>query len=89
MRVLYCTVPCCAGVCMLQCLASFSGSAVVVSHDRWFLDRVCNCILAFEDDGNVSFFRGNYSEYERNKRDRLGANWQPKPLKHRRLLAPK
>ena len=53
-------------------LEEFAGCAVVISHDRWFLDRICTHILAFEGDGNVFFFEGSYSEYESNKMKRLG-----------------
>ncbi|MBQ2447591.1 MAG: energy-dependent translational throttle protein EttA [Bacteroidales bacterium] len=53
-------------------LENFAGCAVVVSHDRWFLDRICTHILAFEGDGNVYFFEGDYSQYEENKKARLG-----------------
>jgi len=53
-------------------LENFAGCAVVVSHDRWFLDRICTHILAFEGDGNVFFFEGDYSQYEENKKARLG-----------------
>ncbi|MBQ5509775.1 MAG: energy-dependent translational throttle protein EttA, partial [Prevotella sp.] len=53
-------------------LESFAGCAVVISHDRWFLDRICTHILAFEGEGNVFYFEGNYSEYEANKAQRLG-----------------
>ncbi|MDD7229756.1 MAG: energy-dependent translational throttle protein EttA, partial [Bacteroidales bacterium] len=53
-------------------LEAFAGCAVVISHDRWFLDRICTHILAFEGDGNVFFFDGNYSDYEVNKAKRLG-----------------
>lgn len=52
-------------------LAEFAGSAIIVSHDRWFLDRLCSHILAFEKD-NVLFFDGNYQEYEQDKKKRLG-----------------
>ena len=55
-------------------LENFAGCAVVVSHDRWFLDRICTHILAFEGDGNVFFFEGDYSQYEENKKARLGDN---------------
>ena len=54
-------------------LESFAGCAVVISHDRWFLDRICTHILAFEGEGNVFYFEGNYSEYEANKAQRLGS----------------
>ena len=53
-------------------LEDFAGCAVIISHDRWFLDRICTHILAFEGDSNVFFFEGSYSEYEENKLRRLG-----------------
>lgn len=53
-------------------LQNFAGCAVVISHDRWFLDRIATHILAFEGDSQVVFFEGGYSEYEENKRKRLG-----------------
>ena len=53
-------------------LENFAGCVLVVSHDRWFLDRIATHILAFEDDGQVDFFEGNYSEYEADRRKRLG-----------------
>ena len=56
-----------------EALASFAGCAVIISHDRWFLDRVCTHILAFENDSEVRFFPGTYSEYEEDRRNRLGA----------------
>ena len=56
-----------------EALASFAGCAVIISHDRWFLDRVCTHILAFENDSEVRFFPGTYSEYEEDRRKRLGA----------------
>lgn len=65
-------------------LESFAGCAVVISHDRWFLDRICTHILAFEGDGNVFFFEGSYSEYESNKAKRLGIE-EPKRLRYRKL----
>lgn len=55
-----------------EALESFAGCAVIISHDRWFLDRVCTHILAFEGDANVYYFEGGYSDYEENKRKRLG-----------------
>ena len=64
-------------------LDSFAGCAVVVSHDRWFLDRIATHILAFEGDGKVVFFDGNYQEYEENRRARMGAD--PKPFKYKKL----
>ncbi len=66
-------------------LESFAGCAVVVSHDRWFLDRIATHILAFEGDGKVVFFDGNYSEYEENKKARLG-NIEPKRFKYKKLM---
>ena len=55
-----------------EAIENFAGCAVVISHDRWFLDRVCTHILAFEGNSSVYFFEGNYSEYEENKKQRLG-----------------
>jgi ATPase subunit of ABC transporter with duplicated ATPase domains len=55
-----------------EALLEFPGSAIVISHDRWFLDRICTHILAFEGDSHVEFFPGNYSEYEADKKRRLG-----------------
>jgi len=66
-------------------LENFAGCAVVISHDRWFLDRVCTHILAFEGDSEVFFFEGSYSEYEENKRQRLG-NVEPKRIRYRKLM---
>ncbi|MGN1215560.1 MAG: energy-dependent translational throttle protein EttA [Candidatus Cryptobacteroides sp.] len=66
-------------------LENFAGCAVVVSHDRWFLDRIATHILAFEGDSQVYFFEGNYQEYEENKKRRLG-NVDPKPFKYRKLM---
>ena len=66
-------------------LDGFAGCAVVVSHDRWFLDRIATHILAFEGDSQVYFFEGGYSEYEENKKQRLG-NVEPKRFKYRKLM---
>ena len=66
-------------------LENFAGCAVVVSHDRWFLDRIATHILAFEGDSQVDFFEGNYQEYEENKKRRLG-NVDPKPFKYKKLM---
>jgi ATPase subunit of ABC transporter with duplicated ATPase domains len=66
-------------------LENFAGCAVVISHDRWFLDRICTHILAFEGDSQVFFFEGSYSEYEENKRKRLG-NIEPKRMRYRKLI---
>ena len=66
-------------------LESFAGCAVVISHDRWFLDRICTHILAYEGDGQVFFFEGSYSEYEVNKCKRLGIE-EPKRVRYRKLM---
>ncbi|MBR1789928.1 MAG: energy-dependent translational throttle protein EttA [Bacteroidaceae bacterium] len=66
-------------------LESFAGCAVVISHDRWFLDRICTHILAYEGDGQVFFFEGSYSEYEANKCKRLGIE-EPKRARYRKLM---
>ena len=66
-------------------LDDFAGCAVVISHDRWFLDRICTHILAFEGNSEVFFFEGSYSEYEENKRKRLG-NEEPKRVRYRKLM---
>ena len=65
-------------------LEAFAGCAVVISHDRWFLDRICTHILAFEGDGNVFFFEGSYTDYEVNKAKRLGLE-EPKRIRYRKL----
>ena len=67
-------------------LDDFAGCAVIISHDRWFLDRICTHILAFEGDSNVYYFEGSYSEYEQNKLARLGQE-EPKRVKYRKLMA--
>lgn len=67
-------------------LENFAGCAVVISHDRWFLDRICTHILAFEGDSQVYFFEGGFSEYEENKRKRLGGDVMPKRIKYKRLI---
>src|SRR5690606_13460077 len=59
-------------------LENFAGCAVVISHDRWFLDRICTHILSFEGNSEVYFFEGSFSEYEENKRKRLGGDLTPK-----------
>ena len=66
-------------------LENFAGCAVVISHDRWFLDRIATHILAFEGDSQVYFFEGTYSEYEENKKRRLG-NEEPKRFKYKKLM---
>ena len=66
-------------------LESFAGCAVIISHDRWFLDRVCTHILAFEGDSQVYYFEGGYSEYEENKKKRLG-DIEPKRIRYKKLV---
>ena len=66
-------------------IESFAGCAVVISHDRWFLDRICTHILAFEGDSNVYWFEGSYSDYEENRKKRLG-DGGPKRIKYRKLI---
>ena len=66
-------------------LENFAGCAVIISHDRWFLDRICTHILAFEGDSKVYFYEGTYSEYEENKKMRLG-NVEPKKFKYKKLM---
>jgi ATPase subunit of ABC transporter with duplicated ATPase domains len=69
-----------------EALESFAGCAVVISHDRWFLDRLATHILAFEGDSQVVFFDGNYSQYEEDRRKRMGVDAdQPHRIKYRRL----
>ena len=67
-------------------LENFAGCAVVISHDRWFLDRICTHILSFEGDSNVVFYEGTYSEYEEYKR-KQGGDTQPKRVRYRKLIA--
>lgn len=66
-------------------LENFAGCAVIITHDRWFLDRVATHILAFEGDSNVYWFEGNFSDYEENRRKRLGNDITPKRIKYRKL----
>jgi ATPase subunit of ABC transporter with duplicated ATPase domains len=65
-------------------LEHFAGCAVIISHDRWFLDRICTHILAFEGDSEVVFFEGSYSDYEENRRKRLGS--EPKRFRYKKLV---
>src|SRR5688572_30481673 len=67
-------------------LENFAGCAVVISHDRWFLDRICTHILAFEGNSEVYFFEGSFSDYEENKKQRLGGDLMPKRIKYRKLV---
>ncbi len=69
-----------------EALDNFAGSAVIISHDRWFLDRVCTHILAFEGDSEVYFFEGNFSEYEENRKKRMG-DTTPKRMRYKKLMA--
>ena len=68
-----------------EAIEDFAGCCVIISHDRWFLDRVCTHILAFEGEGNVYFFEGGYTEYEENKKKRLGEDAN-KPFRHKKLV---
>ncbi len=69
-----------------EALLEFGGSAMIISHDRWFLDRICTHILAFEGDSHVEFFNGNYSEYEADYKRRMGVETlQPKRIHYRKL----
>lgn len=67
-------------------LENFAGCAVIISHDRWFLDRICTHILAFEGDSQVYFFEGSFSDYEENKKKRLGGDLMPKRIKYKKLI---
>ena len=67
-----------------EALEDFAGCAVIISHDRWFLDRVCTHILAFEGNSTVYWFEGGYTEYEENKRKRLG-NIEPKRVRYKNI----
>ena len=66
-------------------LENFAGCAVVISHDRWFLDRICTHILAFEGNSSVYFFEGSFSDYEENRRQRLGKDLHPTRIKYKKL----
>ncbi len=69
-----------------EALLDFAGAAIVISHDRWFLDRVATHILAYEDPSEINFFQGNYAEYEADRRERLGdAAVQPKRVRYKKL----
>ena len=68
-----------------EALDNFAGCAVIISHDRWFLDRVCTHILAFEGDSQVYYFEGSFSEYEENKKKRLGSA-EPKKFRYKKLM---
>lgn len=68
-----------------EALLDFPGAAIVISHDRWFLDRIATHILAYEDDSQMVFFAGNYTEYEADRRERLGEDLQPKRVRYKKL----
>jgi sulfate-transporting ATPase len=68
-----------------EAVLAFPGTVMVVSHDRWFLDRIATHILAYEGDSKVNFFDGNYTEYEADRKARLGSDAQPKRMKYKRL----
>jgi ATPase subunit of ABC transporter with duplicated ATPase domains len=71
-----------------QALLEFPGSAIVISHDRWFLDRICTHILAFEGDSMVTWFAGNYADYEEDRKRRLGSDAEsPHRIRYKRLDA--
>ncbi|HPS09887.1 MAG TPA: energy-dependent translational throttle protein EttA [Paludibacteraceae bacterium] len=67
-------------------LENFAGCAVVISHDRWFLDRICTHIIAFEGDSQVFVFQGGYTDYEENKKQRLGDSGEPKRIRYKKLI---
>ena len=67
-------------------LENFAGCAVVISHDRWFLDRICTHILAFEGNSSVYFFEGSFSDYEENRKKRLGKEVAPTRIKYKKLI---
>jgi len=70
-----------------EALLDFAGCAIVISHDRWFLDRIATHMLAFEDEGHVEWFEGNFEEYEADKKKRLGEDaTQPHRMKYKKLV---
>jgi len=69
-----------------EALLDFAGCAVVISHDRWFLDRIATHMLAFEGNSQVYWFRGNYSEYEENREQRLGSKYHPERVQYKKLM---
>jgi len=70
-----------------EAILDFAGCVVVISHDRWFLDRVATHILAFEGNSQVKWFEGNYQEYEENRRERLGISEdQPERIQYKKLM---
>ncbi|MCC6400861.1 MAG: energy-dependent translational throttle protein EttA, partial [Flavobacteriales bacterium] len=69
-----------------EAIQDYSGCAVIISHDRWFMDRVCTHILAFEGDSQVYWFEGGFTDYEENRRKRLGGDIVPHRIKYRKLV---
>jgi len=69
-----------------EALLDFAGCAVVISHDRWFLDRIATHMLAFEGNSQAYWFRGNYSEYEENREKRLGSKYHPERVQYKKLM---
>jgi ATPase subunit of ABC transporter with duplicated ATPase domains len=69
-----------------EALENFAGCAVIISHDRWFLDRLATHILAFEGDSQVYYFEGNFSDYEENRKKRLGTEATPTRIKYKKLM---
>ena len=68
-----------------EALLTFPGCAMVISHDRWFLDRICTHILAYESDSDIVFFEGNYTEYHEDLIKRKGANALPQRVRYKKL----
>ena len=68
-----------------EAILAFPGSAVIISHDRWFLDRVCTHMIAYEGESNVVFFEGNYTEYAEDYKKRFGKDHQPERIKYRKM----
>ena len=68
-----------------EALLTYPGCAMIISHDRWFLERICTHILAYEGDSQVTFFDGNYTEYEEDRKARLGGDAAPKRVKYKKL----
>ena len=69
-----------------EAILAFPGCAVVISHDRWFLDRICTHMLAYEGDSKVEFFEGNYTEYQDDYKRRYGKEHQPERIKYKRMV---
>lgn len=69
-----------------QALEAFEGAVIIISHDRYFLDRVCNATLAFEGNSQVKYFPGSYSEWEATRRKQMGAEWRPTRVQYKRAV---